>query len=338
MCIQFGGNSSGDPCSSPMSNGKGPWGRESKHPGPSSWSDLSRQAGFQGFSSDQGPKFWLMVIGLVLFVYALSGFYRVQPNEQGVVLRFGRVVGMSGAGLNWHIPWPVEQVIVRDVTAVNRITSGISLKGVRALMQDTGVGKDTMLTGDENLVEVNFTVLWMVDDLRAFLFNNAGSPEDTIKAAAESVVREIVAQTTIDRVLAEGRSFINKTAQERLQEVLNHYGWGVRVQEVVMGRIDPPHRVLPAYRDVQSARADQERQINDAQAFQKSYIPQKRGEGEEMIRVAKGEAAKLIALAKRRAEPFLQLLPGWTQNKRVVYDQMRLQTIADLLAEQKKIF
>ena len=320
-------------------NEKGPWGQKHKKPDTApvfSWDDLRQHPIFRGFPRGQKTNFLFLVAG-IFFLYVLSGFYRVQPNEQGVILRFGKVVGMSGAGLNWHIPWPVERVIVRDVTAVNRITSGVSLQGLRAHMRGAGVDEHTMLTGDENLLEVNFTVLWVIHDLKDFLFN-ATDPADTIKEAAESVVREIVAQTSIDRVLAEGRSFINKTAQERLQTLINHYGLGVRIQEVVMGRIDPPKRVIDAYRDVQSARADQERQINDAQAFQNSYIPKKRGEADAMVRSAKGNAARSVAVAKRRTEPFLQLLPGWVQNKQVISDQMRLQTIADLLESQRKIF
>ncbi len=319
-----------------MSQRYGPWGgRETSAQKPS----------FSFFEGDFFHKFRhgkhtpqkpLLLVAFLVILYLCSGFYSIQPSQQGVVLRFGKAVRMSNPGLNWHLPWPFETVMIENVTQVKRVESGIPLVGVRAYMKSAGVDEHAMLTGDENLVEVYFTVLWVIKDLKAFLFNTR-NPEDTVKSAAESVVREIVAQTPISRVLAEGRSFINKTAQEHLQTAVDRYGMGVHIQEVVMGRIDPPSRVIDAYRDVQRARADQERAINEAEAFQNALIPKKRAESTQMIRKAEGQALHVVARAREKTSPFLELLPGWTQSRRVVSDQMRLEAFADILSRQRKV-
>ena len=289
-----------------------------------------KKTGGTGGGSFQMP--WLVVVG-VLLLYLSSGFYRIQPSEQGIVLRFGECVRTSGPGLNWHLPWPFEAVVIRDITAVNRIESGIPLAH---LFKNAGLSEHAMLTGDENLVEVNFTVLWVIKDLYHFLFS-ARDPEKILKSLAESVVREIVAQTPISLVLAEGRSVINQKAQAQLQKLADYYKLGVHVQEVMMGRIDPPRQVIDAYRDVQRARADQERMINDAEAYKNALVPQKRAEAVKMLREAEAVKVRYVADAKSKTAPFLKILPEYKAAPSVVKTQIEIATMAQILKEQEKI-
>lgn len=256
-------------------------------------------------------------------------FFRVNPGEQAVVLRFGRPQRLSNAGLHLRFPWPFEEVIVKSITQVNRIASD------RLFMRRSDVGH-VMLTGDENLVEVQFTVLWAIKDLKNYLFN-ARQPEATLSSLSESVVRDIVAQTPIASILAEGRSTINQQAHTDLQKLADEYGLGIRIQEVMMGRIDPPEDVIDAYRDVQRARADQERAINDAGAWAYDHVHGKRAVANEITTRAKAESARMAAHAEAKVAPFLAALSEYRLNPRVIRDQLVIDASESVLKGQSKV-
>ena len=335
---------------------EGPWGHSKPRPQPKQadngsndffrewWQNLF--PGGKPPQSSLGIPLWLWALGL-LILYVTAGFYRIEPSERGLVLRFGRVVRESSPGLNWHIPWPVETVIIRNVTRVQKTESGVGSteRQMRAeesgfqralLLKESGISEHTMLTRDANLVEVNFSVLWTIKDIYAFLFG-ARDPGRTVKDLAESVVREIVAQTPISLVLAEGRSLVNQKAQESLQKLTDYYGLGIHIQEVMMGRIDPPSQVRDAYRDVQRAKADEERMVNEAEAYKNALIPEKRAYAAQILRKAEGEQAKLVAEARARTTPFLRLLEEYRHNPAVVSNQMIVAATAKILKEKNKV-
>lgn len=291
------------------------------------------QSGGQGGGAPGGGVFFLpaliLTVALGLFL-ANSCFYRINPGQQAVILRFGRPDRLVGSGLHMCFPYPIENVIIRSITAVNRISSEV------LFARRTDRGEHVMLTGDENLVEAHFTVLWVISDLQDYLFN-ARMPDETLKSLAESVVRDIVAQMPISKILAEGRGAINERAQRELQQLADQYGLGVRIQEVMMGRIDPPDPVLDAYRDVQRARADQERMVNEAEGYRHKYVFDKRAAANRLLQEAKTERAHLVARARERTYPFMQYLEQYRQNPAVMKQQMILAALEEILKNKNTV-
>ena len=233
-----------------------------------------------------------IIIGLIilLIVWTLSGLYRVLPDEQGVVLRFGKFVKTTQPGLNYHLPFPIENVLTPKVTKVNRMDigfrserdSGFSSGGVADVPEES-----LMLTGDENIVNIDFSVFWVIKDAGNFLFK-IQDPEGTVKAAAETAMREVIARSDIQPILTEGRSLIEADTQEIIQEILDEYTSGIQITQVQTQKADPPDQVIDAFRDVQAARADMERSKNEAEAYANDVIPRARGEAAKILQVLSG--------------------------------------------------
>lgn len=329
-------NDGGGPWGSNSSESKKKFNRQNQRKGmPPNLDDLIRAA--QDYLKKMFPpgkgngQLILWVFLILIGLWMSTGVYRVQPNEQGVVLRFGKMVRIAQSGLNYHLPYPVERVIIKDVTAVNRIDSGTLLSQVR-----DGTEESLMLTGDENIVEVNFTVLWVIKDIEQYLFN-AKSPDETVKSAAESVVREIIAQTPIASALTQGRSDINQKAQVMLQALVDEYKLGIHIQEVLMGKIDPPAAVIDAYRDVQRAKADQERARNEAESYRNSVVPVARGEAQKVIQEASGYRQRVIAIAQGNTNRFTALLTEYLQAPDIIAQRLYIETLGDVLEGVPKI-
>ena len=282
------------------------------------------------FFSNKGNRGLLLIVAMGFsLIWIGTGVYGVQPNEQGVVLRFGKMVRIAQPGLNYHLPRPIEHVIIKDVTAVNRIDSG-------HILSRDAQEENLMLTGDENIVEVNFAVLWLIKDIKQYLFN-AKSPEETIKSGAESVVREIIAQTPIASALTQGRGLINQTAQHHLQKLVDDYGLGIHIQDVLMGKIDPPAAVIDSYRDVQRAKADQDRAKNEGEAYKNSIVPIARGEAQKIIQHAMGYRKRTISVAEGEAQRFEKLLFEYNLNPQVLSKRLYVNSLKKTLTGLPKV-
>ena len=212
-----------------------------------------------------------LILGLIILaiIWAASGLYRVLPDEQGVVLRFGKYTATTQPGLNYHIPYPIETVLTPKVTKVNRMDVGFRSE------RDTGFSstavadvpeESLMLTGDENIVNIDFSVFWVIKDAGKFLFK-IQDPPATVKAAAETAMREVIAKSKLQSILTEGRSKIEIETQEIAQGLLDEYESGIQITQVQTQKADPPDEVIDAFRDVQAARADMERAKNEAEAY-----------------------------------------------------------------------
>ena len=219
-----------------------------------------------------------IIFGLIILavVWTLSGLYRVLPDEQGVVLRFGKFVNTTQPGLNYHFPYPIESVLTPKVTKVNRMDIGFRSARDTGFSQGGGVAdvpeESLMLTGDENIVNIDFSVFWVIKDAGNFLFK-IQDPEGTVKAAAETAMREVIARSNIQPILTEGRSKIEIDTQEIIQNILDEYNSGIQITQVQTQKADPPDQVIDAFRDVQAARADMERSKNEAEAYANDVIP-----------------------------------------------------------------
>lgn len=289
---------------------------------------------FPGGSGGGLSKRAFILVGLALLLFWLaSGIYRVQPEEQGVELRFGKFKEITTPGLNYHWPAPIESVITPQVTRVNRIEVGFrSGRGNSSELVDEAL----MLTGDENIVDINFVVLWKIDDAASFLFN-IRDPEATVVAAAESVMREIIGQTPIIEVTTEGRRAIEQRAREQLQTLMNEYGAGILVDEVQLQKADPPQEVIDAFRDVQRAQADRERAQNEAEAFANDIIPRARGDAERLLQEAQAYEQEVVANASGQAERFKSVLTEYRNAEDVTVKRIYLETMEEVLKDVNKI-
>ncbi|HEX5794214.1 MAG TPA: FtsH protease activity modulator HflK, partial [Geminicoccaceae bacterium] len=254
-----------------------------------------------------GNRRALVAVPLILVaVWLASGFYRVQPDEQGVVLRFGEWIKTTQPGLNWHLPSPIETVFTPKVTRSNRVEIGFRSAGEVARgtsVREVG-NESLMLTGDENIVDINFVLLWLIKDAGQFLFN-IRDPEATVKAVAESVMREIIGKTPIAEATTEARGAIEVGARELIQAILDSYGAGVLITQVQLQKVDPPAEVIDAFRDVQRAQADRERLQNEAEAFANDILPRARGEAERISQEAQAYRQEVVARADGDAQRFL---------------------------------
>ena len=281
-----------------------------------------------------------IILGLVVLIviWVLSGLYRVLPDEQGVVLRFGKFVNTTQPGLNYHLPFPIERVLTPKVTKVNRIDVGF--RGASDTGRSSGVGdvpeESLMLTGDENIVDINYSVFWVIKDAQKFLFN-IQSPVETVKATSETAMREVIAKSEIQSILTEGRSNIEIEVQEITQEILDEYGSGIQITQVQTQKADPPSQVIDAFRDVQAARADKERSKNEAEAYANDVIPRARGDAEKVLQEAEAYKKEVVATAEGEASRFLAIYGEYKNAKRVTQERMYLETMEKVLADIDKV-
>ena len=292
---------------------------------------------FPGGSSGKKPILFGLII--LIIIWALSGLYRVLPDEQGIVLRFGKFVSTTQPGLNYHFPYPVETALTPKVTKVNRIDigfrserdTGFTAAGVADVPEES-----LMLTGDENIVNIDFSVFWVIKDAGKFLFK-IQDPQGTVKAAAETAMREVIAKSRIQPILTEGRSVIEIETQEIIQKILDEYNSGIQVTQVQTQKADPPDQVIDAFRDVQAARADMERSKNEAEAYANDVIPRARGEAAKILQAAEAYKKEVVAKAEGEASRFLSIYNEYAKAKQVTQERMYLETMEKVLADIDKV-
>ncbi|KPF98047.1 FtsH protease activity modulator HflK [Rhodopseudomonas palustris] len=326
---------------------KGPWGSgpQSSGPRPPDLEDLLRRGQDRlqqmlpgGYFSGLGIA--IAVLG-ALTIWGLSGFFRVQSEELGVVLRFGKHVRTVQPGLNYHLPYPIETVLLPKALRVSTISIGMTLISDPARRGTTvrDVPEESlMLTGDENIVDVDFTVLWRIkpDGVGDFLFN-IQNPEGTVKAVAESAMREVIGRSNIQPILTGARTTIETGVQELMQKTLDSYGAGVLVQQVQMQKVDPPQQVIDAFRDVQAARADLERLQNEAQTYANRVIPDAKGRAAQIIQNAEGYKGQAVAEAKGQSARFLDVYEEYRKAPDVTRERIYLETMERVLGPAEKL-
>ncbi len=323
-------------------NGRGPWGQGPGGPQPPNLEELLRkgQDRFKSImpSGTGGGRGIAIIAVVVLLLWLASGFYRVQPDEQGVVLTFGAWTDTTQPGLNYHYPFPIESVITPKVTRVNQVDVGFvsgSEFGRPGTSRDI-TEESLMLTGDENIIDIDFTVFWLIKDAGKFLFN-IQFPEVTVKAVAESAMREVIGQTPIQEALAEGRQEVELKTQALIQKVLDQYGAGIQVTQVKSQKVDPPGAVIDAFRDVQAAKADLERQRNEAEGYANDIIPRARGEAERVIQEAEAYKQEVVVRAEGEASRFLNVYKNFILAKEVTTKRMYIETMEQVLSNMDKV-
>ena len=280
----------------------------------------------------------VVIIATLLGLWALSGFYRVQADEQGVVLRFGKFHTQTSPGLNYHLPWPIETAVTPKVTTENLVDIGMRASTDR---RAAGVTRDVpeeslMLTGDENIVDVDFSVFWVIKDAPDFLFN-IQNPTGTVKAVAESTMREIIGQNDIQPILTEQRQTNEEQVKALMQETLDEYGAGITITRVKMQKVDPPAAVIDAFRDVQAARADQERARNEANKYANRVVPEAQGEAVRIRREAEAYRAQTVAEADGEATRFASIYDEYRSARGVTRQRMFLETLEKVLGRTNKV-
>lgn len=290
----------------------------------------------QLFPGGIGGSRAILVIVLVLAgLWLLTGFYRVNPDEQGIVLRFGAWDGETQPpGLRYHLPVPIETAYTPRVTRETRVEIGFRTDERRGGQSRPVPDESLMLTGDENIVDVNFTVVWVIKDAGAFLFN-VRHPESTVKKAAESAMREIIGRSPIALALSEGRGQIEQSAEDLLQEMLDSYGAGILIRRLQLQRVDPPQPVIEAFRDVQRARADMVRLRNEAEAYRNDIVPRARGQAEEILQQAEGYKREVVARSEGDAQRFVSIYEAYRQARDVTTRRIYLETLEAVLRGTK---
>ena len=331
-------NQSGGPWGS---GPRGPWGSGPQSQGPKQ-PDLEE---FLRRSQDKlrsllpgnslGGRGIALLALILLALWGMSGFFKVEPDEVGVVLRFGKFVREVQPGLNYHLPYPIETALTPPALRVNRINIGFDMRG-GATMRDVPE-ESLMLTGDENIVDVDFSVFWKVDPTKIgdYLFN-IQNPEATVKAVAESAMREVIGRSNIQAILTGARQTIETAVQQSMQKTLDDYGAGVIVPQVQLQKVDPPMQVLDAFRDVQAARSDLERLQNEAQTYANQVVPEARGRAAKIIQEAEAYRSQVVANAKGQASRFSQVYEQYKNAPDVTRQRIYLETMEHIFADTDK--
>jgi membrane protease subunit HflK len=294
----------------------------------------------RGFSGGRGVAI-IVVAGVA--VWLASGFYRVQPDEQGVVLRFGAYDRTTLPGLNYHIPWPVESVLRPAVTRINRVEVGYRSQGPDTRVQ---TGRDLpsrdvpeeslMLTGDENIIDIDCAVFWRVRDASAFLFNTR-NPDITVKSASESVLREVIGRTPIQPALTDARAQIEASVLKGVQAIVDQYGAGVEITQVQLQKVDPPAAVIESFRDVQRANTDADRMRNEAESYHNDIVPRARGDAARLVAEADADRQASAAGASGQAQRFLSVLQAYNAARDVTLTRLYIETMQDILSHTPSV-
>jgi membrane protease subunit HflK len=331
---------------------KGPWGSgpQSSGPTPPDLEDLLRRSQDKLKNvlpgGNLGGKGFALIGLAALAIWGFSGFYQVRTDEIGVVMRFGKYVRDAYPGLNYHLPYPIESVLTPKITRVNRIDVGMRL------VEDTRRGttmrdvpeESLMLTGDENIVDVDFSVFWRIKPSAAgqssgaadYLFN-IQNPEGTVKAVAESAMREVVGRSNIQPILTGARQNIETAVHDLMQKTLDEYDSGIQITQIQMQKVDPPAQVIDAFRDVQAARADLERAQNEAQTYANRVVPEARGKVAQIIQGAEAYREQTVAEAKGQTARFVKVLDEYKKAPEVTRQRIYLETMERLFGGTDKI-
>ncbi len=273
----------------------------------------------------------LILAGIgVVALWLASGFYVVQPDELGVVLRFGAFVGTTPPGLNYHVPWPVESVLLPAVTRVNRTDVGFLAHAGGNGGPVQVADESHILTGDENIVAVNATVFWVIRNPENYLFRVRG-PRRLVKQVTESSLREVVGTMALDPVLTSGRSAIEQAVLTDTQTRLHSYHAGIAVTEVQLQRVDPPAEVIPAFRDVQAAREDARRAVNQAESYRNNIVPRARGQAAQIVQAAEARKTALVAEATGSAKQFDSVETAYHAARKVTLERIYIETMQQVL-------
>ena len=304
-----------------------------------------RGPGFGGgfFTSGRG----LAILGLgVVTLWIASSIYRVQPDEQGVVMRFGAYSTWTPPGLHWHLPWPIESVVKPAVTRINRTEIGFRSGPAGRMESGTDAGgrdvlaESLMLTGDENIIDIDVAVFWRIrvakESASQFLFN-ARQPEGLVRGVAESSMREVIGRTPIQPALTQLRAQIENDVMRQTQQILDRYNVGVEITQVQLQKVDPPAAVIESFRDVQRANTDADRMRNEAESFHNDIVPRARGEAARIAAEAQGVKQASVAQATGQAQRFESVLMAYQLAKDVTLRRMYIDTMTDVLSHAQTL-
>jgi membrane protease subunit HflK len=325
---------------------KGPWGSgpQSSGPNPPDLEEILRRSQDKLRSvlpgGSLGGKGIVIIALIAVLLWGFSGIYQVAPDELGIVLRFGKYVRDAQPGLNIKFPYPIETVLTPKVLNINRIDIGMRVEdGLRRGTSWRDVPEESlMLTGDENIVDVDFTVLWRIKPNGAadYLFN-IQSPEGTVKAVAESAMREVIGRSEIQPILTGARQNVETAVQDLMQRVLDTYQSGVQITQVQMQKVDPPQQVIDSFRDVQAARADAERAQNEAQTYANRVVPEARGRAAQILQAADAYREQTVAEATGQASRFLQVYEQYKKAPDITRQRLYLETMERVLGGADKV-
>lgn len=335
-----GGNNGGDG----NGGGNNPWGQRPRGGGNDpDLDEMLRQAQnkFKNSFGNRKPQSGMepgrafgLLIALLLLVWLGSGFYTVQPEENAAILTFGKKTDIKQeAGLGYRLPWPIQDVIKENVMQNRQLDIGFMGRG--AVTSDKP-NESSMLTGDENIVKIHFSVFWRVTDLSNYFFEIT-HPEETVLKVAESAMREIIGRTQIQKALTEGRGDIEAKAKELMQKTLDSYKSGVTINGVQLLSVDPPDPVVDAFNDVQRARTDRERLKNEADAYKNDVVPRAKGEAQKITKDAEGYKEATIAKAQGDADRFNSVYKAYAESKDITQKRLYLETMQEILKNSRKI-
>ena len=308
---------------------------------PMDWDEFKskKQGGGMGPPQIKLPEFRMpnMKLTGVLFVviatalWLLSGIYTVGPDEQGIVLRYGALNRVTSSGLNYHIPFPIERVYTPKVTEVKRIELGFRTidPGPPARYSDKP-NESRMLTGDENMVDLDVIVQYRISDAAKYLFN-VRNPQTTVGHAAEAAIRQVVGSKPIDEALTTGKGVIQQQTLSEIQKILNMYNSGLTVVAVQLQDVTPPKEVIQSFKDVASAREDKNRLINEAQGYRNQIIPEARGNLAQILRRAEAYRETKIRQARGDANRFLATVREYKKAPEITRKRLYLEMMKEVM-------
>ena len=303
------------------------------------WRNFNRKleslfSGKRGTPSGQKPGFggslWFFV-SVAFLIWLASGFYIVDASQRGIVLRFGKYVETTMPGPRWHLPYPIESAEIVDVSTVRTVEIGYRNNVKSKIPQES-----LMLTDDENIVDVQFAVQYIIKNPEAYLFNNR-SPEDAVRQVAEAAIREVVGKSKMNFVLYEGREQVATQAGALMQKILDLYKTGIAISKVTMQNAQPPEQVQAAFDDAVKANQDRERMKNEGQAYANDVVPRAAGDAARLVQEAQGYKQRVIANAEGDASRFQQILSQYSKAPAVTRERMYLETMQDILSNTNKV-
>lgn len=281
-----------------------------------------------GFSLPGGAG---LILGILVLIWLASGFYIVDAGERGVVLRFGKYAETTQPGPRWHLPYPVETVEVVNVEQVRTVEVGY-----RNNVKSKVLSEALMLTDDENIIDLQFSVQYLLKDPEDYLFMNR-HPDEAVKQAAETAIREIVGKSKMDFVLYEGREEVAARATRLMQEILDRYRTGINISKVNMQNAQPPEQVQAAFDDAVKAGQDRERLKNEGQAYANDVIPKARGVASRLLEEAQGYRQRVVANAEGEASRFKQVLAEYTKAPQVTRERLYQDAMQQVLSSTTKV-